>query len=94
MQDAFAKVAAKVDQLLLAYSQQQGFTLVIDATEQQQQAPMVLYAAPSTDITKAVVEAYNAKSGVPPPPAQPPAAPTPHASAPRATTPRAPAPKQ
>ncbi len=94
MQDAFAKVAAKVDQLLLAYSQQQGFTLVIDATEQQQQAPMVLYAAPSTDITKAVVEAYNAKSGVPPPPAQPPVAPTPHAAAPRATTPHAAAPKQ
>lgn len=79
MQDAFAKVAAKVDQLLLSYSKQQGYTLVIDATEQQQQAPMVLYAAPSTDITKAIVDAYNVKSGVPAPP---PAAPTPQTNGP------------
>ena len=42
--------------------------MVIDATEQQQQAPLVLYAAPSSDITKAIVDAYNAKSGVPAPP--------------------------
>lgn len=81
MQDAFAKVAAKVDQLLLSYSKEQGYTLVIDATEQQQQAPMVLYAAPSTDITKAIVDAYNVKSGVPAPP---PAAPTPHTNGPAA----------
>ena len=78
LQDAFAGVAGKVDQVLQAYSKQQGYTLVIDATEQQQQAPTVLYAAPSSDITKAVVEAYNAKSGVPAPAAEPPAAPTPH----------------
>jgi outer membrane protein len=80
MQDTFGKVAAKVDEVLNAYSKQQGFTLVIDATENQQQAPLVLYAAPSSDITKAVVDAYNAKSGVPAPPAPAPAAPKPAAS--------------
>ncbi len=80
MQDTFGKVAAKVDEVLLAYAKQQGFTVVIDATEQQQQAPLVLYAAPSSDITKAVVEAYNAKSGVPAPPPEAPAAPKPAAS--------------
>lgn len=78
LQEAFGKVAGKVDQLLQSYAKEQGFTLVIDATEQQQQAPMVLYAAPQSDITKTIVEAYNVKSGVPAPPAQPPAAPTPH----------------
>jgi outer membrane protein len=36
----------------------------------QQQNP-VLYAAESTNITKAVIDAYNVKSGVPAPPAQP-----------------------
>jgi outer membrane protein len=77
MQDTFGKVAQKVDQVLTTYAKDQGFTLVIDNTEQQQQAPMVLYFAPSTDITKAVVDAYNAKSGVPAPPAPVPSAPSP-----------------
>jgi outer membrane protein len=84
MQDLFGKVAAKVDEVLNAYSKEQGFTLVIDATENQQQAPLVLYAAPSANITKAVIDAYNVKSGVPAPPpsapsAQAPAAPKPAA---------------
>jgi outer membrane protein len=82
MQDTFGKVAQKVDEVLNAYAKEQGFTVVIDATENQQQAPLVLYAAPSSDITKAIVDAYNAKSGVPAPPveAPTPAAPKPGAS--------------
>lgn len=86
MQDTFGKVAQKVDQVLNAYAKDQGFTVVIDATENQQQAPLVLYAAPSSDITKAVVEAYNAKSGIPAPPPSAPAAPKPSAS--HSTTPK------
>jgi outer membrane protein len=43
----------------------------------------VLYATQSADITKAVVDAYNVKSGVPAPPPQPAAAaPAPKSSAP------------
>lgn len=82
MQDTFGKVATKVDGVLTSYAKDQGFTVVIDATENQQQAPLVLYAAPSSDITKAVIDAYNAKSGVPAPPveAPSPAAPRPSAS--------------
>jgi outer membrane protein len=34
----------------------------------------VLYASESTNITKQVIDAYNLKSGVPAPPAQPAAA--------------------
>lgn len=79
MQDTFGKVAAKVDEVLLAYAKDQGFTMVIDATEQQQQAPIVLYASPSSDITKVIVEAYNTKSGVPAPPPEAPSAPKPAA---------------
>jgi outer membrane protein len=73
MQDTFGKVAQKVDDVLNGYAKEQGFTVVIDATENQQQQPLVLYAAPSSDITKAIVDAYNAKSGVPAPPVEAPA---------------------
>ena len=83
MQETFGKVAGKVDELLNSYAKEQGFTLVIDATEQQQQAPTVLYASPSSNITKTIVDAYNVKSGVPAPPPQAPTAPTPHAAAPK-----------
>ena len=77
MNDVYNKVASKVFDVLSSYSQQQGFTLVLDGTANQQQAPVVLYASPSVDISKAIVDAYNVKSGVPAPPPQPPAAPTP-----------------
>jgi len=79
MQDTFGKVAQKVAQLLQDYAKAQGFTMVLDATEQQQQAPLVLYASPSSDITKSIVDAYNTKSGVPAPPPEAPSAPRPAA---------------
>ena len=41
---------------------------MLDAGDQQN--PTVLYAVSSTDITKAVIDAYNLKSGIPAPPAQ------------------------
>jgi outer membrane protein len=73
MQDLYNGLASKVYDVLAAYAQQHGYTLVLDVA--QQQTP-VLYATESTNITKAVIDAYNAKSGVPAPPAGPPAAPT------------------
>jgi outer membrane protein len=77
MNDTFNKVATKVLDVMNAYATQLGYTLVIDETGSQQQAPVVLYATQSTDITQAIIDAYNVKSGVPAPPPQPPAAPTP-----------------
>jgi outer membrane protein len=71
MQEVYNGVASKVYDVLATYAQQQGFTLVVDGSSNQQQAPVVLYASPSTDITKAVIDAYNLKSGVPAPPQQP-----------------------
>jgi outer membrane protein len=70
MQETYNSVATKVFDVLASYAQQQGFTLVLDSTPGQQQAPIVLYASGNTDITKAVTDAYNLKSGVPAPPAQ------------------------
>jgi len=86
MQETYNGVASKVFDVLSAYAQQQGFTLVLDETSNQQQAPVVLYAGANSDITKAVIDAYNLKSGVPAPPAQPAAsAPRPAAKPPAAT---------
>lgn len=68
MQDTFNNVASKVGDVLIAYAQQHGYTLVLDGGEQQSQ--MVLYANPATDITKAVLDAYNTKSGIPAPASQ------------------------
>jgi len=75
MNEVYNKVATKVFDVLNEYSKQQGYTLVVDGSASQQQAPVVLYASPSTDISKAIVDAYNLKSGVPAPPPQAPSAP-------------------
>ena len=85
MQQTFNGVATKVGDVLVAYAKDHNFSLVLDGGEQQTQ--VVLYAAPTTDITKAIIDAYNVKSGVPAPAT--PAAPAPSAvkPAPRTTTP-------
>jgi outer membrane protein len=81
MQELVNRIAAKVGGTMTDYAQKHGYTLVLDASEQQQ-APTVLYAMPSTDITKAIVDAYNEKSGIPAPPQQ---SSTPDAPKPSAT---------
>ena len=68
MQDIFSNLSAKVYDLMQSYAEQQGFTLVLDIS--QQQSP-VLYAGSGTVITKQIIDAYNLKSGVPAPPPQP-----------------------
>jgi outer membrane protein len=61
-------LAGKVGAVMTDLAAKLGFTLVLDTGDQQN--PMVLYAISSIDITKAVIEAYNLKSGVPAPPEQ------------------------
>jgi Skp family chaperone for outer membrane proteins len=77
LQESYGKVAAKVSVTLKDYVSKNGFTLLLDVSNQQSN---VMWAVPSTDVTQAVVTAYNASSGV--------AAPVP--SAPSATTPARP----
>jgi outer membrane protein len=67
MQEAFNALAQKVGAVLQSYAQQNGYTLVLDGTPQQNTQSPILWFNQGTDITKAVVEAYNVKSGVPPP---------------------------
>jgi outer membrane protein len=99
VQDAYGKVAQKVNSVLLNYVEKNGYTLLLDVGSQQSS---VMWAArdPSADITEAVVAAYNASSGVTaPPPSAPsasrpkPAATTPHTTTtpkPATTTPKPP----
>jgi len=65
MQDMYNSVASKVYDVMQAYAEKEGFTLVLDVS--QQQSP-VLFANNSTNITKPVIDLYNEKSGVPAPP--------------------------
>jgi len=81
LNEVYSKVATKVFDVLSDYCKQQGFTLVLDGTASQQQAPIVLFATPNIDISKAVVDAYNVKSGVPAPAPLPPTAPSPKPAA-------------
>jgi outer membrane protein len=72
MNDMFQQLAQKVYAVLDTFAAQNKFTLVLDVSAQQ---TPVLWANGTPDITKAVVDAYNAKSGVPPQPASGAAAP-------------------
>jgi outer membrane protein len=66
MQELYNALASKVYDVLANYAQKQGYTLVLDIAQQQNP---VLYASESTNITQQIKDAYNAKSGVPAPPA-------------------------
>jgi outer membrane protein len=84
VQEVFNRIGAKVGDTLTKYGSDHGYTLILDRSEQQDQTPAVLWASPSVDITQAVIDAYNTKSGVAPPPAAAAPPPTP---APKPTTP-------
>ena len=66
MQEMYNGIASKVYDVLEAYAQLKGYTIVLDISEQQ--SP-VLWAADNMNVTKDIIDAYNQKSGVPAPPA-------------------------
>jgi outer membrane protein len=80
MGQTYQQLAEKVYGVVQSYATQNGFGVVLDASAGgQQSTPTVLWANQGTDITKAVIEAYNVKSGVPAPAPEAPTAPTPAA---------------
>ncbi|AEU34732.1 OmpH family outer membrane protein [Granulicella mallensis] len=86
LQEAFGKVEQKVGQTAVKYAQDNGFTLLLNRSGNPQVPDPILWFAQTTDISQAVVNAYNTSSGV--------AAPAPSApSAVHHTTPSA-APKK
>ncbi len=83
MNDIYQTLASKVYDSMQALAEQQGYTLVLDISEQ---GSPVLFATQTTNITKAVVDAYNVKSGVPAPPPQAAGTEAPVPSAPKPAT--------
>ncbi len=62
-QEIFARILQKVAPVIVKYSQDNGFGMIIDTSKQWPQGP-VLMAGESLDITRQIVELYNTQSGV------------------------------
>ncbi len=90
VQDAIGKVLQKIGPVLIKYVQQNGYTMLLDNTGQPQQGGLNVLWAPGTDVSQAVVDAYNASSGVAAPAPSAPAA----AARPRPAAPKPAAPEQ
>ena len=91
LQEAYGKVAAKVSTTLKKYVSDNGYTLLLDVSSQQSN---VMWANQSTDVTQAVVTAYNTSSGVAAPVPSAPSAPAATRPKPATTAPKPAAPKQ
>ncbi len=88
MNDVAGRMYQKVGQSAVKYAQENGFSLMLNVGGNQQAQALnpVLWWQPTTDITQAVINAYNASSGIAAPP---PSAPNPtRRSTPAPTTPR------
>jgi len=82
------RIGQKMMDVIDKYAKQNGYSLIVDVSNPQ--SP-VLWAGTNINITKDIVEAYNAQSGVAAPPAPaagatPPAAPRPQTTRPAGTT--------
>jgi len=93
-QEIASRILQKLAPMIVKYSQENGFGMIVDTSNPWPQSP-VLWWGEAVDITKPIVEAYNVQSGVPAPvapsggAAAKPAAPKPGATAPKPTTPKA-----
>jgi len=61
------RILQKMAPIILKYANENSLGVIIDTSNPWPQG-QVVWASPSVDITKAVVEAYNTQSGVAPPP--------------------------
>ena len=60
------RILQKMGPMLVKYAAEQGYGVIIDTSNPWPNGP-VLWAGPAVDITRSVVELYNAQSGVPAP---------------------------
>jgi len=79
-----SRILQKMAPVMVKYAADNGYGLLLDTTKQWPEG-QVIWSGQTVDITRPVVDAYNAQSGVPAPPA--PAKPA--ATAPRTTPPAA-----
>ena len=88
------RILQKMAPMIVKYAQENGFGMIVDTTKPWPQSPVLWYGE-AVDITKPVVDAYNAQSGVPAPTSTGAAAPKPTTikpatpGAPKPTTPKA-----
>ncbi len=92
LQEVYGKVAQKVNVAMRQYVQQNGYTLLLDVSSQQ--TPVMWAGNANTDVTQAVIDAYNTSSGVAAPPPSAPSAARPRATTPSATRPSTTTPRQ
>jgi outer membrane protein len=60
------RILQKMAPIIVKYAGDKGFGVIMDTSNPLPQGP-VLWAGPSVDITKAIVDTYNVQSGVPAP---------------------------
>jgi outer membrane protein len=95
VQDAISKVAQKLGPIVIKYVQDNGYTMLLDNTGQPQQGGLNVLWAPGTDISQAVVDAYNSSTpGISAPAPSAPSAARPRPAAPRPAAPKPTTPKQ
>ena len=93
LQDTLGAIEKKLGPILIKYVQDNGYTMLLDNTGQQGGMSLLWMQPGTTDISQAVVDAYNASSGVTAPAV--PSAPSATRPHPTTTTPAKPqAPKQ
>ena len=88
VQAAIGKIAQKLGPVVMKYVQDNGYTMLLDNTGQAQQGGLNVLWAPGTDISEAVIAAYNTASGVAAPVPSAPTSATParpHPAAPKST---------
>ncbi len=61
------RILQKMAPMIDKYAKENGFTLLLDSSNPWPQGPL-LWASSGVDVTKPIVDAYNAQSGVPAPP--------------------------
>src|SRR5246127_5287205 len=62
------RILQKLGPVLIKYATDNGFGMIVDTSQPWPQSPVVWWGE-SVDVTKSVVDVYNAQSGVPAPPA-------------------------
>jgi Skp family chaperone for outer membrane proteins len=84
------KILQKMAPVIMKYANDNGIGMVIDTSQPWPQGP-VLLAAAGVDITKPVIDSYNAQSGVAPPPPRSGSSTRPSGTTPRSSAPAKPA---
>lgn len=92
-QEIASRILQKMAPLIVKFSQENGYTMIIDTSKPWPQSPVLWWNPDAVDITKNVVDAYNVQSGVAAPASASGAKPAAKAPATAPTTPKPATPK-